>query len=124
MQKANPFSNLKKRTLVATAIRHFDGLRYDLLAYAIMDDHVHALVLLLADYSLQQILRSWKSFTANELRRLQQRVVPVWQNESFDRIVRDETELIQKMEYILGNPAKRWPDIEEYPWVGWRSWNS
>jgi hypothetical protein len=44
----------------------------------------------------------------------------VWQFEYFDRIVRDEDELLQKLRYILGNPWKRWPGIEGYEWVGQR----
>jgi REP element-mobilizing transposase RayT len=83
-----------------------------------MDDHVHVLVLPLADHLLQQIVHSWKSFTANGLRKLRERAVPVWQDEYFDRIVRDEADLIQKAEYILGNPVKRWPETEDYPWAG------
>ena len=35
----------------------------------------------------------------------------------FDRIIRDERELIEKASYILNNPVKRWPEMEEYEWV-------
>jgi len=84
-----------------------------------MDDHVHVLVFPLASHFLQQIVHSWKSFTANGLRKLRERAVPVWQDEYFDRIVRDEADLIQKAEYILGNPVKRWPETKEYPWAGY-----
>jgi putative transposase len=34
-----------ERTLVAHAIKHFAGERYELLAYVVMDDHVHVVVL-------------------------------------------------------------------------------
>ena len=47
-----------------------------------------------------------------------------WQREYFDRIVRDETELMAKLEYIVGNPYARWPETQEYPWVGCNSWFS
>ncbi|MEW6533683.1 MAG: transposase [Thermodesulfobacteriota bacterium] len=107
-----------ERSLVADALTHFDGQCYELLAYVVMDDHVHALVLPLAPHTLQQILHSWKSFTAKALRGLSKRAVPVWLDEYFDRIIRDEKDLIQKAEYILGNPVKRWPETVEYPWVG------
>jgi len=111
-----------ERTLVVDAIKHFDGLRYDLLAYVVMDDHVHVLACPLANHSLQQIVHSWKSFTANRLGKFQDRSAPVWQVEYFDRIVRDEDDLVQKAHYILNNPQKRWPETEEYPWVGYRIW--
>ncbi len=118
--KAQPVLDPEERTLVADAIRHFDGKRYELLAYVVMDDHVHVLVSPFDTHSLQQIVHSWKSFTANALRKTRTRAVPVWQDEYFDRIVRDEAELLQKTEYILGNPVKRWPEIEDYRWAGRR----
>ncbi len=123
LAKTQPALNSEEKTLVVTAIRHFDGLRYELIAYVVMDDHTHALVLPLPNHSLQQILHSWKSFTAKRLRKLGARAVPVWQDEYFDRIVRDETDLIRKAEYVLGNPLKRWPEMQEYPWSGFGSWN-
>jgi hypothetical protein len=42
----------------------------------------------------------------------------IWQDEYFDRIVRDEKEFMQKLDYIVNNPWKRWPNIQDYPW-GW-----
>lgn len=41
----------------------------------------------------------------------------VWQDEYFDRIVRDENEFVQKLHYIIGKPWKRWPEMREYVWV-------
>jgi hypothetical protein len=41
----------------------------------------------------------------------------VWQDEYFDRIMRNDRELLQTAEYIITNPWKRWPEIKEYPWV-------
>jgi REP element-mobilizing transposase RayT len=112
----------EERTLVADAIRHFDRRRYELIAYVVMDDHVHALVYPLADHTLSGIVHSWKSYSARELRRFGERTSPVWQGEYFDRIVRDESELTEKADYILGNPVKRWPEIEDYLWVELGSW--
>jgi len=123
LAKNQPPLNSQERTLVADALKYFDGFRYDLLAYVVMDDHVHALVFPLAPHSLQQILHSWKSFTAKGLRKRSQRGIPVWLDEYFDRIVRDEADLIRKTEYILGNPLKRWPQTEQYPWAGLGMWN-
>ena len=117
LAKDQPILHPQERTLVADAIRHFDGRRYDLLAFVVMDDHVHVLVFPLVGHFLQEIVHSWKSFTANGLRKFRERAVPVWQDEYFDRIVRDEADLIQKAEYILGNPGKRWPETEKYSWV-------
>ncbi|MFC1834553.1 transposase [Thermodesulfobacteriota bacterium] len=117
LAKTQPCLHPEERTLVADAITHFDGQRYELLAYVVMDDLVHVLAFPYANHSLDKILHSWKSFSAKVIRRIGERTVPVWQDEYFDRIVRDEAELIQKAGYIVGNPVRRWPEIEDYPWV-------
>ena len=82
-----------------------------------MNDHVHVLVRPIAGFALEDLVHSWKSYSANHLLRAHHRVGVVWQDEYFDRIVRDEKEFRQKFEYILCNPWKRWPEVEEYTWV-------
>ena len=42
----------------------------------------------------------------------------IWQKESFDRIVRSEEEYLKKGNYILNNSFGRWPELEDYIWVG------
>ncbi|AFM23538.1 REP-associated tyrosine transposase [Desulfomonile tiedjei] len=106
-----------ERTVVADAIVHFARVRYDLIAYVVMDDHIHVLAVPVEGVCLQEIVHSWKSFTANRLQRNFGRMGPIWQKEYFDRIVRDEEELMEKVNYILNNPARKWPELEEYKWV-------
>jgi REP element-mobilizing transposase RayT len=108
----------EERTLVADAFKYFAGERYDLLAYVVMDDHVHVLVAPAEGFVLQKIVHNWKSFTANRLQRDFGRRGVIWQYEYFDRIVRDQHELMSKVNYILGNPARKWPELQEYAWVG------
>jgi putative transposase len=108
-----------ERSAVAEAIKHFDGERYVLHAWAVMNDHAHALVQPLAEWALSQILHSWKSFAANRLQREFGREGAVWQDESFDRIMRNDEEYFEKFNYILTNAQRRWPDMTEaYEWVG------
>ncbi len=57
------------RELVVAAIKSFDGQRYQLAAYVVMDDHVHVLLRPFAGYELKAILHSWKSFTAPQMQR-------------------------------------------------------
>jgi putative transposase len=106
-----------ERTLVVDALKYFEGTRYSWIAYVVMDDHAHVVVTPTEGVSLQQIVHTWKSFTTNRLQRDFGKMGTVWQREFFDRIIRGERELIQKVNYILGNPLKRWPDIGEYEWV-------
>lgn len=105
-----------ERDLVCQVLRHGDGARCRLLAFVVMDNHVHVLVQP-TSLTVDRLVRSWKSFTAHQLQRLHRRVGCVWREESFDRVVCNEEELRQKAEYIAGNPWKRWPFIKGYRWV-------
>jgi REP element-mobilizing transposase RayT len=58
---------------VAAAMKKFDGQRYELAAYVVMDDHVHALLTPFATYELKGILHSWKSFTSRQMQRRNRR---------------------------------------------------
>jgi REP element-mobilizing transposase RayT len=109
--------NPSERDLVASALKEFDRMRYRLTAFVVMNDHVHVLLNVTEGFRLEDVIRSWKSFTANRMQREHGRRGRVWQDEYFDRIVRDEKELEQKFEYIRGNPWARWPQVEEYRWV-------
>jgi REP element-mobilizing transposase RayT len=102
---------------VMSALKHFDGKRYKLVGYVVMNDHVHVLVWPEDEYPLEDIVHSWKSYTAHMLQQECRRKGKIWQDESFDRIVRDEQELYKEMQYILNNPRKRWPEMDEYRWV-------
>jgi REP element-mobilizing transposase RayT len=118
LHTSQPELAAEARAVVFDAIRHFNEDRYVLFAYVVMNDHVHVLVKPRNNYPLYTIMHSWKSFTAHQLQRQFGRQGAVWQEEYFDRIVRDEDELLQKAQYILNNPRKRWPQFGEYPWVG------
>jgi REP element-mobilizing transposase RayT len=118
LAKRQPILVPDERSLVVAAIRHFQGQRYEVPAYVVMDDHVHVLVLPFQEFPLHSVIHSWKSFSSKRLVTEWSRRAPVWQHEYFDRIVRDEAEFMQKANYIGGNPLKRWPDVQDYPWMG------
>jgi valyl-tRNA synthetase len=93
-------------TIVGDALRHFDGQRYDLGAWVVMPNHVHALVTPRQGFALGDILHSWKSFTAHAINRKLGQTGAVWQHESYDHIVRDEAALAKIQEYVDLNPEK------------------
>ena len=117
LAKAQPDLNPSERDLIMSALEHFDNLRYRLTAFVVMNDHIHALLSTIEPYRLEDVIHSWKSFTANGMQRDHGRSGSVWQDEYFDRIVRDEKELMQKFAYIQGNPWTRWPELETYKWL-------
>ncbi|MBI3886182.1 MAG: transposase [Opitutae bacterium] len=90
---------------VASTLRHFDGKHYALGAFVVMPNHAHVLVQPLAPATLTSVVHSWKSYSAHELQRQAGIRGRVWQEESFDRIVRSETELRKFHDYIVANPS-------------------
>jgi REP element-mobilizing transposase RayT len=107
----------EEKDTVCSVLRHFDNQRYEIHGFVVMNDHVHVLVWPEDDECLEDILHSWKSYSAFILQRKFGRRGSIWQNESFDRIVRNEKELYEKMVYILNNPRKRWPADQNYRWA-------
>ena len=53
--------------VVADALIHFDGERYDLGAWVVMPNHVHVVVTPRDGHYIGDILHSWKSFTAHKI---------------------------------------------------------
>jgi REP element-mobilizing transposase RayT len=107
----------KERSLIASALKYFNESRYVLLAYVVMDDHVHVLVKPKEVTTVSDMLRSWKSYTANRMQRESKRVGAIWQKDTHTHIIRDEDDLYVKAEYILNNPRKRWPGMVDYQWL-------
>ncbi|HAL92575.1 MAG TPA: transposase [Verrucomicrobia bacterium] len=92
--------------IVEDALLHFDGERYRLLAWVVMPNHVHALAETVTGHRLGDIIHSWKSFTAKETNRILGRTGPLWQEEYFDRFIRDGDHLRETIRYIEENPVE------------------
>ncbi len=70
-----------------------------------MPNHVHALVMPAGQWDLSKVLHSWKSFMGHEINRLLGRVGPLWQQESFDHIVRGDSQWAKFSRYVKDNAA-------------------
>ena len=93
--------------IVADALRHFDGERYDLASFVVMPNHVHVLFRPLGDHALPDILKSWKGFTAREINKRMGKTGALWQEEYWDRLIRNEPHFFKVVEYIRENPGAR-----------------
>ena len=110
--------------LVQDAFLCFDGVRYRLLAWVVMPNHVHVLFQPMEGWTMARIVASWKSFTGRRLSSLlpaspgSNAVHRVWHREYWDRFIRDERHFHAAREYIHNNPVKaglvRCP--EEWEW--------
>jgi REP element-mobilizing transposase RayT/type I restriction-modification system DNA methylase subunit len=96
----------KLAKIVGDALRHFDGQRYQLDEWVVMPNHVHVLLTPVGDHKLEDILHSWKSFTATAINKQRNQSGQFWQHESYDHIVRSEAQLAHYRQYIQDNPIK------------------
>ena len=108
--------------LVESALRHFDGVRYDLLAWCVMPNHVHVLVRPKGGYQLAAVLHSWKSFTAHRANRSLGTSGEFWQPEYYDHLIRDAEELRRQADYIWRNPEAA--GLPEWRWRGISVWEA
>ena len=92
-------------SIVEKALLHFQGERYALSAWCVMPNHVHCVVTPLAEFTLSGILHSWKSYSAHQINKCLKRSGHVWQQESFDHLVRHERSFEQLVAYTENNPV-------------------
>ena len=113
------------RTIVLNACTHNNQDRFDLHAVVVMPDHAHIIFTPLTDqqnteiFSLAKITQPIKAISAHEINRRFGRHGQIWQEESFDRVLRSSEKLDEKVAYILNNPVRQGlVNIpEEYPWL-------
>jgi len=111
------------RDLVLRHCVHDHGKRIQLHAAVMMPEHVHPLLTPLRDeqgwpYGLPEILKLIKGTSARSVNKLLG-CGPVWQEESFDHVLRSDESLQNKLEYIRQNPVRRGlaQKPEDYPWL-------
>ena len=93
-------------TMVEDSLLHFDGERYRLIAWCVMPNHVHTVLMPLDGHTLGAIIQTWKSFSAKHANRLLRRSGRFWHKDYFDRFIRDEGHLERTISYIENNPVK------------------
>lgn len=106
----------KIASVVADALKHFDGQRYVLHAWCVMPNHVHAVVEPISPHELPGITHSWKSFTAHVMNKILQQRGEVWQKESYDHLIRNEAAFHQVVGYVLENPMRA--GLMNWTWIG------
>jgi|SRR5579885_1918144 len=79
---------------------------YDLTAWVVMPTHVHSLFAPKLGCSLANILKSLKGFSSREIGKKLNMPGRLWQEESFDILIRDEKHFAGVWQYIERNPVK------------------
>ncbi len=104
------------RAEVERVLQHFDGERYFHHAWVIMPNHVHVLTSLGTESKLRDVVKSWKGVSARRIHEAGHaiREATLWQEDYFDRMVRDGEHFARCVRYIRSNPAKAGLDGNQY----------
>lgn len=98
--------NQVERQAVREQLVMGDQKYYLLVAAVIMPDHVHLILKPISGNSLSRIMQGIKGATAKKINVIRNTHGPLWQSESFDRILRNDRELQEKLQYMADNPLK------------------
>ena len=115
------------RDITLGCCRHDHGAKYTLHVAVVMPDHVHLILTPLTDekrrliVSLIEIMKAIKGASARAINQRLGHRGAVWQEESFDHVLRGSENLDAKIDYILQNPVRAGlvQDWQTYPWL-WR----
>lgn len=115
------------RQIVLDCCRHDHGKKYNLRVVIVMPDHVHLILTPLTDeirrrvFPLHEIMKAIKGASSHAINRRLRSHEAIWQEESFDHVLRSSESLDAKIDYILQNPVRAGlVDVaSEYPW-SWR----
>lgn len=89
--------------IVASALLHFDGTRYCMGDFVIMPNHVHLLVSFSTQEDLKACSYSWMHYSARKINQRLGRVGLLWQQETFDHLVRSPEQYDKLRNYIHDN---------------------
>ncbi len=121
----------KNRWILPNAVRstvldhclHDHGVKLDVYCVVVMPDHVHMIYRPLTDtrgrtFGLAEVLGSIKSASSHSINRSLGRSGNVWQDETFDHVVRDGW-LDSVFDYVIHNPVRKGlvEKPEDYEWL-------
>ncbi len=107
--------------ICASSILHYNNSELKVICYCVMSNHIHLLFKLMPENrGISKLMQSIKGYSSRECNKELKRKGTFWQNESYDRWLRDENEYRYTINYILNNPVKAgiitdWKDWK-YTW--------
>lgn len=105
-KKKEGIFNESEQEIIFKHIKDNDKKFYDLIALTVMINHVHLIIKPCENYNLIRIMKGIKGVTARKINLLKKDSGSIWLDESHDRIIRNEKELQQKINYIANNAIK------------------
>jgi len=113
------------RDIVLASCLHDHHKRYELYVAVVMPDHLHLILTPMVDerraqiFSLIEIMQAIKGASGRAINQRMGRNGTVWQEESFDHVLRSSEGLDAKVDYVLQNSVRKGlvADWREYRWA-------
>ena len=112
------------RDLALKHCLHDNGTKMRLYIAVVMPDHVHMIFMPLEaekheTFTFEEIVGAIKGASAHSVNKALQRLGTVWQDESFDHVIRHAESLEAKIRYVRENPVRKGlvSHPEDYKWL-------
>jgi REP element-mobilizing transposase RayT len=107
--------------VVLDTIRETRIERAHVLAWAVMPDHLHLVLVPREPYTLPQVMQNIKGNASWAINRITGRRGPIWQQGYYDRMIRSEMHLFEAIAYVNANPvvAGLAKEPGEYPFASY-----
>jgi putative transposase len=107
-EKKPLFRNPKACSFFLHTLRYYKPqLKFQLLGYVVMEDHIHLLLRTSPDASVSPIIQKIKGAFGRKWKMMSQWKGPVWQKSFFNSILHDDFSLRQWLEHIHNHPVDR-----------------
>ncbi len=112
------FKDDTKAAILLGAINQIRTEKADVLAYCILPDHLHIVLVPREPWAIPQVMQSIKGFSSREINRAWGTNGRLWQPGYYDRMIRDDEQLRTVVNYVEFNPveAKIVATPQEYRW--------
>jgi REP element-mobilizing transposase RayT len=111
------FREARFAKMMSNSLLHFQDQRHFTSCFVVMPNHVHVVIRPMTGFELEDCLQRIKQYVATHVNKDLHRHGPLWEEESYDRIVRDEEHLWNVVQYIGRNPKKAGIPVAQ--WVRW-----
>ncbi len=115
-QRRPVFSDIQCGRLLVQVLMK-EQQRAETFAYVVMPDHLHWLLQLKEDTTLDKVMRDIKCISSHRINKLLNRSGRLWQTGYHDRALRTSDNLVASARYVVANPLRAGlvKQIGDYP---------
>ncbi|MCK4909631.1 MAG: transposase [Planctomycetes bacterium] len=122
------FNNKKNISLLLNAFNIYrQKYQFKILAYCILPNHLHWLIIPTEQYNISQIMKAIKAYSTKQINKIRGWNGPLWQHQFLDHIIRKEEDYKSHIDYIHKNPFKHnlvsaLADLSQYKWSSYQNY--